>query len=85
MIAFPFKTLVFSLLYIMLHQLCFLYMLNYPVTYFMSEGESGSKHGVDCAYLSKIENSSYHQEFVSLPMPEHTEELGIQQLFPDRY
>ena len=52
-------------------------MLNYSVIYFMSEGESGSKHAVDCAYLSKIENSSYHQEFVSLPMPEHTEELGL--------
>ena len=32
----------------------------------MSEGESGSKHAVDCVYLSKI--PSYHQEFVSLQM-----------------
>ena len=26
------------------------------------ERESGSKHARNCVYLSKIENSSYHQE-----------------------
>ena len=55
---------VFSMLYIIsttidyLHQLCFLYMLNYPVIYSPSKKESGSKHAINSVYLSKTENSS---------------------------
>ena len=40
-----------------MHQLCFLYMLNYPAIYSLSERESGSKHAGNCIYLRKIENS----------------------------
>ena len=39
------------------------------------EREGGITHERNCVYLSKIENSSYHQELVSHPMPEHVEEL----------
>ncbi len=42
-----------------MHQLCFLYMLHYPVIYSPSESDSGSKHARNCIYLSKRENSSY--------------------------
>ena len=59
-----------------MHQLCSLYMLNYSVIYSLSERLSGSKYAMHCVYLSKIENSSYHQELVSQPMPEHIDELS---------
>ena len=39
-----------------------LYMLNYSVMYSLSERESGCNHGRNRIYLSKIENSSDHQE-----------------------
>ena len=74
---FTFLTLfiVFNLLHIM-HQLCFLYMLNYPVMYSLSERErerareSESERESErvavnmqgTVYLSQIENSSYHQD-----------------------
>ena len=35
-------------------QLCFLYMLKYPVMYLQSDRENGSKHARNCVYLSKI-------------------------------
>ena len=65
-----------------MHQLYFLYMLKYPVIYLLSErergeGESGSKHARNCVYLSKMKIvPSYHQEFISHPMPEHIEGLS---------
>ena len=54
----------------------YLYMLHYPVIYSLAERESGNKCARNCVYLSKIENSSYHQELVSHPMPEHIEALS---------
>ena len=54
-IVFTFNTFVFRWLYIMLHQLCFPHMLNYPVIYSLSERESSSKHARNYVYLSKIE------------------------------
>ena len=65
-----------------MHQLCFLYMLNYLVMYSLSEREregereSGSKHARTCVYLSRIETSFYHQELVPHPMTEHVDELS---------
>ena len=48
-----------------MHQLCILYMLNYPVIHSLSERASGSKHARNCVYPnSKIENNSYHRELV---------------------
>ena len=40
------------------------------------ERESSCTHVRNCVYLSKIENSSYHQELVSHPMPECVDELS---------
>ena len=62
-----FLAAVFSMLYInttttdSMHQLCFLYVLNYPVIYSRSNRESGSKYARKCVHLSKIENSSWQQ------------------------
>ena len=67
-----------------MHQVCFLYMLNYPVMSTLSERESTSKHARKYVYLSTIEKSSYfskiekssdRQKLVSHPMPEHVDEL----------
>ena len=47
----------YSMLYIIsktidyLHQLCFIYKLNYPVIYSLSECESGCKHARNYVYL----------------------------------
>ena len=58
-----------------MYQLCYLNMLNYPVIYSLSERDSSSKCARNNVYLSKSGNSSYHQELVSHPMPEHVVEL----------
>ena len=50
-------------------------MLNYLVIYSLPESASGCKHARNCVYLSKIENSSYHQKLVSHRMAEHFVEL----------
>ena len=65
----------------------FIYMLNYPVinypvTYSLPERESSSKHAKNCVDLIKIENSSYHQELVPHPMPEHVDELSLVRINP---
>ena len=86
--------IIFSMLYIIsttfdyIYQLCFLYMLNcHQLT--LQERESSSKHERNYAYLSKIENSSDHQELISHPIPEHIGVLDFlvrkkfQQPFPD--
>ena len=45
-----------------MHKLWFLYMLNYPVIYSLSERERESGSSMQgTVYLSKIENSSCHQ------------------------
>ena len=84
--------IVFGVLYIInMHQSLFLYVLNYPDMHSLSEKESGCTHTGNCVYLSKIENSSYHQELVSHPIPEHVDELSslvrikLQYPFPDNY
>ena len=74
-----------------MHQLCFLYMLNYPAVYSLSERQSGFTHARNCVYLSKIENSSYYQELVSHPLTESVDELSssvwikLQRPFPGSY
>ena len=67
------RFIVFSMLYIIsttidyTHQLCFLYMLSYPVIYSLSERERVEVNMQGTVFtLSKIENrSSYHQELLS--------------------
>ena len=61
-----------------MHQLCFLYMLNYPAVYSLSERKRAAAHmqGTVFTIYRKIENSSYYQELVSHPMPECVDELN---------
>ena len=56
-----------------MHQLSFLYMLNIVASHLLAVSREKGQNRV---YLSKIENSSYHQELVSPPMPEHVDELS---------
>ena len=59
-----------------MHQICFLYMLNYLVIYLLSVRKSSSKHARNCVYLIKIENSFYYLKLLSHAMPEHVAELS---------
>ena len=58
-----------------MHQLCFQHMLNYPLLYSLSERKRGSKHTRNYVYLSKIKNSSCHQQLVLYLIPEHVDAL----------
>ena len=61
-----------------MHQLCFLYMLNYPVIYSLSERERVEVNMQGIVFTlerSKIV-PSYHQEIISHPMPECIEALS---------
>ena len=55
------------------------------------ERERAAVHVRNCVYLSKIENNSYYQELVSLPIPAFVDELSSlnrikqQHPFPDSY
>ena len=42
----------------------------YQVIYSLSVRESGNTHATNCVYLSMIESTSYHQEFLTHPMLE---------------
>ena len=60
-----------------MHRLFLLYMLNYPVMYSLQERERATvnKQG-NMFTLARFENSSYHQDLVSHPMPEHVDEFS---------
>ena len=61
-----------------MYQLCFQHILNYVASHLLAvqERESNSKHAWNWVYISKIENSSYHQELVSHPISENFDELS---------
>ena len=76
-----------------MHQLCFLYMLNYPVILCSLSRERVAVNMQRTVFtLARLKIvPSYHQELVSHPTPEHVDELSslvrikLQQPFPDSY
>ena len=52
------KTHSFEVTKYYMYQLCFLYMLNYPVIYLLSERKAEVNMQGIVVYLSKIENGS---------------------------
>ena len=62
---------VFTMFYIINTTTDYIYA---SVIHSLSIRKSSSERARNCNYLSKIENSSYNQEIVSHPMPEHFDE-----------
>ena len=52
-VGFGYRVPYLAQLLTIMHQLCFLYTLKYPVIYSLSE--RGSEHARNCVYPSKIE------------------------------